>query len=439
MTDIQHYNPELVVMKNPIITSKLNFSPLQVQIMLEMVAKIHPADENFNEVKIVVKDLADKLGMDYANVYEHIEVAAKGMNTWIRIKEDDGSDYTELVFLTKVKYWKRKGHVELKFHEDLKPYLLQIKESKFFSYHIEATRHLKNYAFIKLYWFLVSWKSAKTKSILLKSLKELMEFENQYTQFPDFRKRVLQPARQAFIKYGEIYFDFEEIRENPRSKKSPVEYIKFTILSNPNWKSRKKLNFTEEEPTPLDTDKPEVQDLLRGILSLSQSISEAQAVQFIRNHSLYAPTDILSEVIAIKKVKARGKEVIDHLALLAKAVQTRYNQGLFEEQEKKKKEQEEQNKINAWRNEFDSRFNEFKKQTASQATQDEIELYKQTYPKGCNRMGEPFTDWLGQFIAVHRGLIPDDIDLNFSNWVRTHKKENIDKLNDKWRIVQSLF
>jgi Initiator Replication protein len=438
MADIQHYNPELVVMKNPIITSKLNFSPLQVQLMLEMVAKIHPADENFNEVRINVKELAEKLNMDNGQIYENIEKATKGMNTWIRIKENDGSDYTDLVLLTKVKYWKKKGYVEMKFHEDLKPYLLQIKESTFFSYHIEATRHLKSYSFIKLYWLLVAWKSVKTKVFMLDSLKETLELTGQYAAYKDFKKRVLQPARAAFIKYGEVYFDYEEIRENPKSQRSAIEKIKFTILPNPNWKKRKSLNFTDIEPVQPDTSTPEIQELLKGILSLSKDITEAEAMQFIRNHTSYKPTDILSEIIAIKKKKSKGKEIIDHLATLADAISKQYSKGLFEEQEQKRKEQEEQRLIESWDREFEQEFKAYKIQRADTAEPHEIDSFRELYPHSFYK-GEPIKEHLGFFVAVSRGEILQDKDTNFIGWVRKHKNETLQKLDNKWKIVKTLF
>lgn len=438
MADIQHYNPELVVMKNPIITSKLNFSPLQVQLMLEMVAKIHPADENFNEVRINVKELAEKLNMDNGQIYENIEKATKGMNTWIRIKENDGSDYTDLVLLTKVKYWKKKGYVEMKFHEDLKPYLLQIKESSFFSYHIEATRHLKSYSFIKLYWLLVAWKSVKTKVFMLDSLKETLELTGQYPQYFDFKKRVLEPARAVFIKYGEIYFDYEEIRENPKSQRSAIEKIKFSILPNPNWKKRKSRNFADIEPVQPDTSTPEIQELLKGILSLSKDITEAEAMQFVRNHTIYKPKDILSEIIAIKKKKINGKEIIDHLATLANAVAKQYSKGLFEEQEQKRKEQEEQKLIDSWDREFETRFNAYKIERAETAEPHEIDSFRELYPHSFHK-GEPIKDHLGFFVAVNRGEIPLDRDTNFIGWVRKHKNETLQKLDNKWKIVRTFF
>lgn len=438
MADMQYYNPELVVMKNPIINTKLAFTPLQMQIFLEMVAKIHPQDTDFNVLRLDVKEFAEKMGMDNGQIYENIRVASRGMmKTIITINEDDGSDFTDLTLLTRAKYWSKKGYVELRFHEDLKPYLLQIKESQFISYHIEATRHLKNYAFIKLYWLLVAWKSVKTKTFLLDKLKEIMELEGQYTAYKDFKKRVLQPARAAFIKYGEIYFDFEEIRFTS-SQKSSVEKVKFTIIPNPNWKQRKKANFEEIEEIQPDLNKEEIQNLLGAILSLSKDISEAQAIQFIKNHSNVEITAILSEIIAIRKTKAKGKQIIDHLALLSKAVRERYNTGLFEEQEEKRKQLEVHKMIESWYVEYKQRFREFKEQRAETATPEEIEHFREKEPYGSYK-GEPIKELLGGFIAVLRGEIHPDDEVNFTGWVHKHKGQSIQKLDSRWTIVKTLF
>lgn len=436
---VNTYNPELVVMRNPIITTKLNFTPLQAQIMLEMIARIHPETDDFNLIKIDVRDFAEKVGIEHSHIYSEIDKATHGMNKWVYIidENDKHKSVAKVTLLTKVKYFEKRGYVELKFHEDLKPYLLQIKESGFFSYHIEATRHLKNYAFIKLYWLLVSWKSVQTKAFYLDELKQTLELEEQYAVYQDFKKRVLQPARAAFIKYGEIYFDFEEIRVT-KSQRSAIEKVKFTILPNPNWKKRKSLNFVDAEPVQPDTSKPEIQELLKGILSLSKDITEAEAIQFIRNHTIYKPKDILSEIIAIKKKKIKGKEIIDHLAMLANAVAKQYSKGLFEEQEQKRKEQEEQKLIDSWDREFEQRFKAYNIERAETAEAHEIDSFRELYPHSLHR-GEPIKEHLGFFVAVKRGEVSQDKDTNFIGWVRKHKNETLQKLDDKWKIVKTLF
>lgn len=436
MADIQHYNPELVVMKNPIINNKLDFTPLQMQIFLEMVARIHPQDTDFNVLKLDVREFAEKIGMDNAQIYENIRTASRGMMKTI-ITIDEKESITDLTLLTKATYWHKRGYVELRFHEDLRPYLLQIKESQFIKYHIEATRHLKNYAFIKLYWLLVAWKSVKTKTFPLDELKGVMELDGQYLAYKDFKKRVLQPARAAFIKYGEIYFDFEEIRFT-KSQKSPVDKIKITILPNPNWKKRKSLNFVDIEPVQPDMTDTDIQKVFKGILGLSKSITEAEAMQFIRNHTSYKPTDILSEIIAMNKNKKNGTEYGNPLGALSKAVANNYSTGLYEEQEQKRKEQEEQRLIESWDREFEQRFKAYKIERADTAEPHEIDSFRELYPHSFYR-GEPIKEHLGFFVAVNRGEIPQDKDTNFVGWVRKHKNETLQKLDNKWKIVKTLF
>jgi hypothetical protein len=264
-----------------------------------------------------------------------------------------------------------------------------------------------------------------------------MELEGQYKQFPDFRKRVLQPARAAFIKYGEIYFDFEEIRFT-KSQKSPVEKIKFTILPNPNWKKRKSLKLVDIEPVQPDMTDTKLQDVFKGILGLSKGITEAEAMQFIRNHTSYKPTDILSEIIAMKKNKTNGTEYSNPLGALSNALIKSYSTGLYEEQEQKRKEQEEQRLIESWDREFDDRFKAYKIERADTAEPHEIDTFRELYPHSFYK-GEPIKDHLGFFVAVSRGEIPQDKDTNFVGWVRKHKNETLQKLDNKWKIVKTLF
>jgi hypothetical protein len=161
-------------------------------------------------------------------------------------------------------------------------------------------------------------------------------------------------------------------------------------------------------------------------------------MQFIRNHTSYKPTDILSEIIAIKKKKSKGKEIIDHLATLADAISKQYSKGLFEEQEQKRKEQEEQRLIDSWDREFEQRFKAYKIERADTAEPHEIDSFRELYPHSFYR-GEPIKEHLGFFIAVNRGEIPQDKDTNFVGWVRKHKNETLQKLDNKWKIVKTLF
>lgn len=451
MADITPYNPELVVMKNPVITSKLGFSPLQAQIFLEIVARLHPDDEDFNTIRLNVKEFAQKISMDNAQIYANIRQATRGMQTKIiTIDEMDGSDGTDITMFSSAKYWVKKGYVEIEIHKKLKPYFLQIKESHFFSYHIEATRHLKNYAFIRLYWLLVAWKSKKQVIFTLKYVKEALELEGQYSDFYDFKKRVLHPARKEFLKYGEIYFDFEEIKENPNSKRSPIEKLKFLILKNPNWKERKTLDFVDYEIVEPDFEEPKTIDLIKEIKGMSKDIVEEQAKQFIKNHINIKPEDIQSEIINFHELKRNGKEILDPLAWLQTAIEKGFGKGKFEEIQRKKdekaKQEAEKLQVIEWKKEFEERYAEYREKIISNATNEQIEEAKKLIPNTfrdslLDRQGNiiPDKDKRFDFYIIKAIAGEQNHDQMFINWTLKHKQTQLEKFGEEYRINPTLF
>ena len=435
------HSTEIAVMRNPLITAKLGFTSTQMHIFEHIVGQINPQDADFNIIQIRIKDFADSIGANYVKLYNEIETISKQMIRPVRIKEDDDSDYSWISIVTKAKHWKGKGIIEVKFHEDLKPYLLQISEDQYFKLHLRATKKISNVHYKKLYWLLASWRR-KNKIIevdfSIEYLKAAVELEGQYEQFADFKIWFLNKAREKFIEIGEFYFDFEGLRINPKSKRSPFIKVRFRILDNPNWKPQEnqELPFKLIEP---DTSTPEMQGLISMIMSISKSISNAQATQFVKNYAHTKPEDIMSEILNLFTQKGRGKVITDYLAWLGTAVDNNYNKGLFEETQQKKKEKEEQDKINSWHSEFEQRFNNFKEQRASEATPEEIEFFKANHKEFLNREGEPLKQFLGEFVAIFRGEVPADKKQNFINWVRKHKGEALQELDGKYKIVPTLF
>lgn len=435
------FSEEVAIIRNPLLTAKLGLTTIQMQVFEEMIAKINPKDENFHIIQLNIKQFADRIGANPVKLYNEVERITKQMIRPVKIQENDGSDYSWVALLTKAKHWKRKGVIELQFHQDLKPYLLEISGSQYFKIHREATRHLSNPHFNRLYWVLSSWRRKKqiiTVDLTLDYIKTAVELEGQYPVYQDLKKRFLNPARADFMKYGEFYFDFEEIRRNPQSKRSEIIKVRFIIFDNPNWKPQR------EEPIPYelvepDITTPEMQEVVNALTGLSKSITKAQATQFAINHANTKPEDILSEILNFLKQKGKGKDIIDPLAWLSVAIKNNYNKGLFEETQEKKKEQAEQHKINTWYAEYETRYKEYKFKKAEEATPEEIEYFKENHKHLLNQKGEPLKEFLGEFVGIYRNETPSDKDTNFINWTRKHKGESLQRLDGKFKVVQTLF
>jgi hypothetical protein len=435
------HSPDVVVMSNPLITAKLDLTGTQMHVFEYIAGQINPKDENFNVIQIRIKDFAESIGGSYVKLFNELEKICKQMIRPVKVKTDDSSDYSWVALVQRATKISKIGVIEIKFSDELKPYLLQLTNN-YFKIHLKATRKLENPHIKRLYWLLSAWrKKGEIVNIefSLPYLKTAVQLEGKYKQYSDLKKWFLSPAKSNFKEFGEFYFDFEEIRFNPKSSKSEVIKVRFSIIDNPNWKP-----YLEEiqpyEIVEVDTTTPEMQGLIGMIMSISKGITKAQATQFAINHANIPPEDIMSEILNLFKQKAKGKEITDHLAWLAIAVKNRFNKGLFEETEEKKKEQEEQNKINGWHSEFQERFKEFLEQKANEATPEEIEEFKALNPIFVNKAtGEPIKQYLGNFVASTRKEISENKDDVFIGWVRKHKGETLQKMDGKFKVMQTLF
>ncbi len=134
--------------------------------------------------------LRSKMWLDYQNDVKvsDVQLAAR-----------EGYESSKVALLTRADYSEKKGIVTIKLHDELAPYLLQIKENPYFKFHIEATRPMSNYHIIRLYWFLISWSNKERLKFSLETIKEAIDLEKTeyqiYQDFPDLAKLRLKDLK----------------------------------------------------------------------------------------------------------------------------------------------------------------------------------------------------------------------------------------------------
>lgn len=235
-------NPDLVVLRNPVAKAKFGLSLVQSKILFEVIAffKSRPHD---NFMTLNVRELLDKIGVETKRMKYYVEEIEEMTKKHLRIPEGDneeGINYLAVNLLAGARFRIDKdgrGYIDLEVSGMLKPYYLEIAKGDFFSYHILNTRVLKSTYSIKLYLLLKSYKRLGKLDIGLGELKAILEIDTEtYRLFPDFKKRVLERARQEINEKNDIFFNYEEVRESPRNSKSAVVRIVFYIQDNPNRK-----------------------------------------------------------------------------------------------------------------------------------------------------------------------------------------------------------
>jgi len=223
----ERYN--IVVKSNQLIQkARFSLSAQQQKIVLYIISKIQPFDDDFKLYQFKITDFCEVCGIEpKGNIYSLLKTQIKNISDkslWI---ENEQGVETLCRWIKKPYIDKRSGIIKIQLDEDLKPYLLQIRE-KFTEYELIYTLNFKSKYSIRLYEYLKSIHYNKLQKY--KTTIEIEEFQrlldSTYTNFKDFHARVLKPTYKEINQYSDINFEYELIK----SKKT-VTHIKITIES----------------------------------------------------------------------------------------------------------------------------------------------------------------------------------------------------------------
>ena len=223
----QRYN--IVVKANSLIQqSRFSLSAQQQKIVLFIISQIEMQDEEFKLYSFKITEFCRVCGIEpkgdvYAQIKRRIkEISDKSV--WI---ETENGTETLVRWIEKPYIDKRSGTIEIKLDEDMKPYLLQLKE-RFTEYELIYTLNFKSKYSIRLYEFLKSIHYKKlqqyTYTIEIDKFQRLLD--STYKEFKDFHTRVLKPAQKEINTFSDVNLSYEIIKSGKK-----VSHIKLIIES----------------------------------------------------------------------------------------------------------------------------------------------------------------------------------------------------------------
>ena len=234
---------EMVVKSNDLIQkSRFSLTTNQQKIILYLISKLKYNDTDFMECKVDIKDFCRVCGIDLSNGrrYNELKNSIKQIadkSIWI---EKENGDETLLRWIEKPTIHKNDGVITIRLDEDLKPYLLELKE-KYTQYELIYTLKMKSKYSIRLYELLKSRQYNKLRDYTVKysidELKRLLDAEN-YKGFKDFRRRVLDKATEEINTYTDIEIELTAIKQGKTiteieihiETKEPMERFKTAIM-----------------------------------------------------------------------------------------------------------------------------------------------------------------------------------------------------------------
>lgn len=287
----------IVTQSNKLVEARYNLPLGEQRLILTMISRIQPDDEDFKEYRINVGEFADFLGIDKNSVYREFHKIQKSIVSRILVfYEEDGPLVTGWV--SSAKYLEKEGAVLLCFDPKLKPYLLQLK-GNFTSCKLEMLLSFKSQYTMRMYLLLKQYERLQSREVELQQLREILGIEKwQYKLYSNFRDRVLEPTKKELKAKADLYFEFDEIKYGRRvgsirfrifSKKSIVET---SDKSQTNVIPLASILLTQETSispslTELLLLVPEQQRAMKTVMSALECFEKKSGIEYVKRNILY--------------------------------------------------------------------------------------------------------------------------------------------------------
>ena len=347
----------LVVTSNDLVLAKYNFSLWQKRVFNYFVSQIDKDAREFMLQRVYVSDLIRFFNAgDGREVYDIITSVPKQLyNLSIKIpyvSEEGFQRYGEMRIITR--YTKPEdrepgnAYIEFKFNDDLKPHLLELKR-RFAKYDLHNIVGLQSTHSIRMFEILKSYEYQGEVKLEVEYLKTVLELGDKYKLYADFRRYVIDKAREDLEKYCDISFDYREIKKSRK-----VDELHFTIKRNnaaaPDIFAG--MSTMDTEGVGEESSTSEIQKILERVQTwwgvLPQEFLKRMKGKTVDD----AEAAIQFTLLKIKEGKAKNPAGI-FLEALTKGFKTFQQHHTMQQTQVQQKQQKQKAELEKWQNEYE--------------------------------------------------------------------------------------
>lgn len=161
--------------------------------------------------------------VDVKSAYTQVQNAIRKISKrWITLVDNE-RELTEVVLVNKRTYFKKEGRFYIEFHEDLMPYIANLK-NRYTKYELVNIGAFTSTHTIRLYELCSQYKAVGKREIKLEDLKDWLQISNKYPRYNSFNQWVLTPAIEEINAKSDLIISVDPIKRG-RS----VVALKFVI------------------------------------------------------------------------------------------------------------------------------------------------------------------------------------------------------------------
>lgn len=293
---------EVVTQHNSLLESPKSLTQQEFKLFSLLISKINSeTDTDFLVFRVTVTEFAHALGLEEIDYNEFRKVASKLLKRTIYIRRPKAIHDTEIPLLRRADYRSGEGYADLRLNDELKPYLLQLKE-QFTQYKLSHILDMSSTYAIHLYELMKQYERLGTYTVTIDEFKKAMGISNFKYQLVHIKKNVLEIAKREINAKSDLTIDYSFEKTGRK-----FTAIKFTIRSkNPEKALQKQMfYYSSAEKNPHN---------VKALQSFGYEFHEA--IELLQGKDNFeAEAAILSVKEQIKNGKARNPKAMIKTAL----------------------------------------------------------------------------------------------------------------------------
>lgn len=216
----------IVTQANELVSARYTLPLVEQRLVLTMISRIQPSDEDFKEYRVNISELAEFIGVDKNSAYRECKKNTENLLKRV-LKIEEPGRLLQTGWVSSAEYIDGEGCVVLCFDPKLKPYLLQLK-GNFTSCKLEMLLSFKSQYTIRFYNLLKQYYLLKNREVGLELLRDMLGLRaDQHQEYSNFKNNILKPIQKELKARADLYFEFDEVKHGRK-----VGAIRFHILSN---------------------------------------------------------------------------------------------------------------------------------------------------------------------------------------------------------------
>lgn len=188
-----------VVQANDLIIGRQSLSLNEAKILRLAIMQIIKEDREFKPYVVKIKELADLIGISDSNVYRDIHDLCDGISSK-PVKIINNRSWKTIPWVKRCEYEDGTGNIHILLNDELKPYLINLKEY-YTQYYLENILAMKSIYGVRIFELIqrelkikVIPKDGTDVKISVQTIKESCECDDKYSQFGMFKKKVVDTA-----------------------------------------------------------------------------------------------------------------------------------------------------------------------------------------------------------------------------------------------------